>query len=254
MIVIIGCSWGCGEWATGFPSKILHKGLEQYLKDSGRQVVNLSTAGFGNFQAYYTLKQFLQSGVLQHLPTIEHVLCFQTDWTRDYQFRTFLPSNSDIKQVHWYCPNNINQVKDIYDLRSKTISAWQYRLSDLAKEYGFKVGLIGGASDTIWLDRFSDEYTDLEIICQSMTNLCINDNHRIVDPVLQINLDLFHEMKNLLDLNDLDKLVDLIQNSLDRLNTWRNHKAYFYPDGNHANRVAHKKLFDFILDSGFLTA
>lgn len=250
MIVIIGDSWGCGEWSD---MSISHKGLEQYLRDYNLPVINLSIGGGTNYGSSRQLAQFLGSGILDYIPKITHVLAFQTEWCRDYYIYSDFHGKL-IKNPTWSFPPSIKNVQDIIDIRSTTVSNWQYFLQDLAQKYTFKVGLIGGASDTIWLDRFSIEYPGVEIVCQSLTNLCVNNNHRVDRPVLNLNQAPIDQMKKTLqDSTNLELLIDDMDEAIHRSNQWKNNKEYFWPDGVHANRLGHKKLFELIMDSNFLT-
>lgn len=254
MIVIIGDSWSCGEWRS--PSlgldPISHKGLQQYLLDYQYPVINLGRGGDSNFGSYERLLNFLKSGILQYTEKITHVLYFQTEWYRDY---TPLCSLSNLRppQNTWEFPKTTNSIQEINHLASWTICLWQHKLVELAQQYKFQIGLIGGASDTIWIDKFAQEFPGLEILCQSMTNLCINNTHRIDKPLYHVNGHLINQFKtSLKDIKDIEELLADMDSILFRHNQWRSHREYFWPDGSHPNRLGHKKLFDFIMDSGFL--
>jgi hypothetical protein len=166
---------------------------------------------------------------------------------------------------------NLFSDKFIIEIQDKIILNWltkkthqhispetirDYKIStliNLISQPKFKIGLIGGASDTIWIDRFAQEYPRLEILCQSMTNLCINNTHRIDKPIYHVNGQLIDQFKTSLnDIKDTKQLLADMDSILFRLNQWRTHQKYFWPDGVHPNRLGHKKLFDFIMDSGFL--
>lgn len=260
MIVIIGDSWSCGEWSgssqVGTASNISHTGLQQYLLDYQYPVINLGRGGDSNFGSYLRLQDFLKSGILQYTEKITHVLYFQTEWHRDYNPIYGMPNlsmpNLSHPQNTWTFPETPNSIHEINDLTTSTIRNWQYRLVDLAQQYKFQIGLIGGTADTIWIDKFAQEYPGLEILCQSMTNLCINDTHRIDKPVYHVNEQLINQFKtSLKDIEDIKELLTDMDSILVRRTQWQIHQKYFWPDGIHPNRLAHKKLFDFIMDSGF---
>jgi hypothetical protein len=241
MIIITGDSWSCGEWQE---MTIVHKGLQQYLIDNKFSTINLGKGGDSNLGSYTRLSSFLQSGILDYTEKITHVLYFQTGWERDYQCNI----TRDL-----IFPKKIKSISEINDLITQTICQWQYRLSDLAQKYKFKFGLIGGCNDTIYLDNFSKEYPGLEVLCQSMTNLCVNGQHRIDRPIYSTCpnwIDLIKQELN--DMTEINQLLNEMCRIESRYDEWKNNPKYFWPDGGHANRVGHKKLFDFILDSGFL--
>jgi hypothetical protein len=244
MIIITGDSWGCGEWSNG--RLLQHRGVGQYLKEHGHDVINLSEGGSSNFASYSRLLRFFDSGISEYLPKITHVLFFQTEWIRDYRLRSDVHT-INLDQSQWNLP--------VFDqnLKSETISKFQYRLSELAQKYDFQVGLIGGCADTIWLDKFEQEYPGLKVLCQSMTNLCVNNDHRVDYPVSGITVKEFEYMKkNLKSIDSLSELVNNLEASIARSTVWKNNPYYFWPDGGHANRYGHKKLFDFIMATDFL--
>ena len=243
MIIITGDSWGGGEWMSG---KLQHGGLSQYLDEHGHSVINLSEGGSSNLYSYSRLCKFFDSGASKYLPKIDRVLFFQTEWIRDYRLR------SDVRTINldhseWNFP--------VFDpnLKSIAVSRFQYCLSELAQKHDFQVGLIGGCADTRWIDKFEQEYPGLQILCQSMTNLCLNNEHRVDYPVSGMTIKAFEYMKkNLKDIDSLAELINDLDLSIARSEVWRNNPYYFWPDGSHANRIGHKKLFDFIMSTDFL--
>lgn len=253
MIVIIGDSWSCGEWREESLG-INHTGLQQYLLDYQYPVINLGRGGDSNFGSYLRLRDFLKSGILQYTEKITHVLYFQTEWHRDYKPYYSTPNLQHLQNTWtWTFPKTPNSIQEINDLATNAICNWQYRLVDLAQQYKFQIGLIGGASDTIWIDKFAQEYPGLEILCQSMTNLCINNTHRIDKPIHNLNGQLINQFKtSLKDIKDIEELLTDMDSILFRSRQWQIHQKYFWPDGSHPNRLGHKKLFDFIMDTGFL--
>lgn len=243
MIIVIGDSWACGEWSG---MTVQHSGLVQYLRDCGESTISLGVGGSSNYRALIRLEQFLNSGVNDFLvDPVELVLFFQTDWGRDYQ--------------NTYCYNGDYPIQYRFknysvDLAQNTISQWQYRLVDLATKFDIKIGLIGGCADTIWLDRFEKEYPGLFIACQSMTNLCINGNHRVDDPVLGFyDLELVSAIKPYInDLETMDFLSKEIEKSESRLTLWKKNPDLFWPDGAHGNRLAHKLLFEYLCSMKYI--
>jgi hypothetical protein len=243
MIIITGDSWGCGEWQN---MTVIHGGLGQYLKEHGFKVVNLSLGSSSNFCSYLRLKEFLESGVADYLPKISHVIFFQTDWTRDYRVRPDIPNVGAPSQ--WFFPE-----QEITDIQSYSTSQFQYRLSNLAQAHDLKIGLVGGCSDTIWLDKFSLEYPGVEILCQSFVNLCINNNHRIQTPVYTLTPDAIDLLqKTQPNRASKNQYIQDLSLAIDRRDILDNNKNYFWPDGKHANRLGHKKLFDYIMSTNFL--
>ena len=55
MIIVVGASWACGEWRSPdqidiYAPLIEHKGLIQYIEESGKNVVNLAAPALSNLQ------------------------------------------------------------------------------------------------------------------------------------------------------------------------------------------------------------
>jgi len=234
MIIIAGDSWGCGEVGvlddTG-PfvqfGTVTHPGLEQYLQDDGYKVINLSVGNASNTDVWNQLNNSLNTlNCVGKVSDIDRIFVFQTEWHRCY--RRTLPLNSVI---------DIDYIRRI-------ISGYYYRLSGLAQKYNVRIGLIGGCSDVLWLDEFEKEYPGVFIACQSMINLCLNNNHRIENPLLDLlpDLDIVDNMKANNFKNTEFLLAQLTETS-ERTYNMSQCPQFFAPDFVHANRFAHQKLF-----------
>jgi hypothetical protein len=244
MFLIVGDSWGCGEWSlTG---GLAHRGLWQYIEDAGQKAINISTPGSGNLENFDKLRLFFEFGTNDNLQSplgksdSDKIIMFQTQWCRDLR--------------HPRAPDLL--VDDIFETEQRYISHFYYKLSELAEKYKVKICLVGGCSDTVWLDKFTYEYPGLEIACQSMTNLCINNCHRIQEPNF-----------GGIDAGTVDNILERIgkfkgttayyvkslpEQTLNRIDLWKNYPNWFYPNGTHANRHAHKKLFQYLVDNQIL--
>jgi hypothetical protein len=240
-ILIAGGSWGSGEWgavpgATGPTAAggIRHPGLGKYLLDWGYQVINLTQPGGSNKHSADRINSFLTCN--QHLQ-IDCVIVFQIEWIRDL----FVENRAIIA-------DDINY--GYHDLKNRIISRFYNYLSSASIGHNVPIYLIGSDSDTIWLDNFTKEYPGVHVSCQSLTNLLINNDHRNLDPVHCIfdprDEEEIKHLKKHLDSADLELLLNDIDKGSQRVDTWANHKEYFYPDGFHANRAGHKVLFEFL--------
>ena len=240
-IVIAGGSWASGEWGAvpgatepSAAGGLKHPGLSQYLLDSGYQVINLSQPGGANKHSADRVSSFLNCN--QHLD-ISSVIVFQTEWVRDIFVESPTIVNDDV--THGY-----------HDLKNRIISRFYNYLSQASVQYNVPIYLIGGCSDTVWLDQFSKEYPGLQIVCQSLTNLLVNGDHRNPDPVHCIFSKRDEEeikyIKKHIGTQDLELLLNDIDKGTQRVNSWANHRDYFYPDGFHANRQGHHVLFEFL--------
>jgi hypothetical protein len=247
MLLIAGDSWGLGEWSFPDRSKsmircVTHSGLAQYIHESGQTIINLSKPGGSNFESTDSVSNFLfaNQNLLLTKEKISAILVFQTEWTRDC-------TNSELL-------NQPNLNFDYPLIAQQNISKFYYNLSDISKLYNVPVYVIGGCSDAICLDKFSIEYPGVDIICQSLVNLLVTNDHRIADPVYSFFLgEMCESFIVNIKKNSTNSALELLLNDIDkgknRLNLFKEYPEYFRPDGGHANRFGHKILFEFLQDS-----
>jgi hypothetical protein len=235
-IVIAGDSWGCGEWLRDSQSySISHPGIAQYLHDSNHNVVNLSSPGGANITSSQRVEDFIKTNSCLQ---ITRVIVFQTEWSRDL----FLEDPDALSK---------ELITDGYQgLKNRLISRFYRGLSEVALKNNIPIHLVGGCSDLMWSDQFETEYPGLHIACQSLFNLLTNGNHRNPDPVYCVftkftENDIKSIRKYLSD-KDLVILLEDVDRGTRRAQQWTDHKEYFYPDGNHANRTGHRVLFEFL--------
>lgn len=251
MILIAGDSWGCGEWAAGFPPglarrfhgvvpkvpfAITHRGLQQFLQEDGHQVVNICQAGGSNALTLQELNLYLDSAVN---PRPQRVLVFQTEYDRDLLLL-------DETLFVGFPENNIQ------DLSQRMISQFYQALAQVSRRFQVSIDIIGGCADTLPADQVSDRYPGCRVICQSMTNLMISDDHHIARPVLSwykqtASRELVRHMKSRCTSDqDLESLVQDLDAGMQREITLFQSPQWFYPNDVHPNRYAHHKLYRFI--------
>jgi hypothetical protein len=234
-ILIAGDSWGCGEWES---FKILHSGLTQYCHDAGHLVFNISKPGGSNICTYDRIHHFLQTN--QHLQ-IQCVIVFQTEWTRDIVTEDQSTIAEDL--MHGY-----------HALKHRLMDRFYYRLSQTSTEHNIPIHIVGGCSDTIWFDQIENEHRGIRMGCHSLTNLLLEHNHRILEPAYAVfSLSAsksINYIKQHLNTKDLELLLDDIDIGHQRLDQWKKHKEFFWPDGAHPNRHGHEVLFNFLKDQG----
>jgi hypothetical protein len=237
MIIIAGDSWGCGELEvtdnTGPDLKygtVTHTGLEQYLQDDGYNVINLSVGGSSNTDIWNQLNNSLNTlNCVGKVSDVDGIFVFQTEWHRCY--RRTLPLDSVI---------DIDYIRRI-------MSAYYYRLSGLALKYNVRIGLIGGCSDVLWLDAFEKEYPGVFIACQSMINLCLNDNHRTENPLFDLlpDLSIIDKMKSN-NFKNTEFLLTQLTDTSERTYNMSQCPQFFAPDFVHANQFGHQKLYNLL--------
>lgn len=242
MIIVAGDSWGCGEWTEGSTFAVSHGGLCDFLS-SKHTVVNLSRPGGSNWQSYDRIKNFFDSGCSSLITDpVTHIFVFQTEWWRDFRLSTAFPSNNQ----------NLYDFSVLqYTTVTEVIYNWYYRLSDLAQAHSIRIGLIGGISDTEYFDNFEIEIPGVFVACQSLVNLCINDNHRVDSPCYgAISAAVVEQLKKYNNsAQEIQQLTQYINQALSREHDLKLHKKWFWPDGHHANRSAHHRLYNLVKSS-----
>jgi hypothetical protein len=237
MIIISGCSWACGEWARGDTvaeneDPISHKGLEQYLVDAGYTVLNLSQGALSNLQIANRIFTWIDRHPNE---TISKIFVFQTEYLRDY-WMSFQEDFLSLTHAD--------------SLSGKSISRFYYKLSTISKIAKCPVYLIGELSDTLWIGNMETCYPGVKVVCQSMTNLIVNNNHRVAEPVLDWYLgdtaEAIEKIKKSIPDDEVTKLLKKINDGFERENIVFSNSKYFWPDGRHPNRYGHQILFDFL--------
>lgn len=234
--IIIGDSWGVGEWPDDCSpsySEMPHRGLAQYLEEAGHQVYNLSLGGDSNVSQVSNLDHMYERVFGPANIKIDKIVAFKTEYTRD----------ADI--LGECISNNITLISD---LESRCNAAYYTSLSNLSARYNVPVVLIGGLSDTIWLEKFSEEYPGVTIGCQSVVNLLVNGNPRVDNPTYAV----LPGSISVIDSIDKEGIIDVIDNARDRMTAMKTCPDLFWPDGSHPNRIGHALLFNYLQENELL--
>lgn len=235
-ILIVGDSWGIGEWNPEC-TKILHHGLTYYLNQDEHTVTNISHGGISNLDIVNRLNHYFNR--CQELPDL--VLVFQTEYSRDYKHKNMQED---------FGSKDFDNIKKLEDLRNKWIERFYFRLSEISKKFSLPIKIIGGCSDAMNFDDMSKDYFGCHIVCQSFTNLVLNGNHKTQTPVYSWYTNkskpLVEELKKILPTDSIEGLLDDISLGFERENIVRENPELFYPDGVHPNRHSHRILFDFL--------
>jgi lysophospholipase L1-like esterase len=229
-ILIAGDSWGCGEWNIEC-TQILHPGLEFYLKEAGHTVTNISKGGCSNLDSISRISLWFER--FKEVP-IDMIFIFQTEFNRDFKHHINLKND-------W----QVNSLKAIAD---KWIERFYYRLGEIAQKHQTKVYIIGGCSDTKSFDNMETDYPGCQIVCQSLTNLLVNNDCKIVNPVLSwygANSESFlNKIKPIT--KDINEILSEIVQGFERQSLLTERPDLFFPDGIHPNRLGHKILYEFL--------
>lgn len=206
-ILIIGDSWGCGEWsASSDPYRVTHLGLEHFLKEYGCTVINLSRPGASN----KTTVQIFKDHVDVFDP--KYIFWFQTDPMRDlrpYDQETF--------------------PKDVASLLGMS----ELLLNDTYKELNEMDRTIHCMGGTTKLHSAINNYQNLVSFIPSIIEMFggTDQGFWISDWINADNLKFTEKFLSELEQHPMHSLP----------------KEWFWPDGAHPNQNAHRKIFEYIL-------
>jgi hypothetical protein len=214
-ILIIGDSWGCGEWEMSDAKvySVVHPGLELYLKEYGCDVTNISAGDSSNHNIFNRLHEHMQKN-----NSYDVILWFQTD---------------PLRSLRPYAAN---------------IEIFKKNKEDFIL-----------AHDEL-LDSIYDKFNsmDLPIYCLGGTtklNLTLLEKYPNLYPVIPSIIEMFGEAHVKIWPSDWIRtpqvLESLSHSTVDYLYSECNlnlSKEWFFPDGRHPNRKAHKKIFEYLID------
>lgn len=205
-IVIIGDSWGCGEWTES--GQLVHPGLKHFLSAYGCSVVNLSVAGTPNKYSISELKNFVKT------ENVDYAIWFQTDPIRDLRPYDQEPF-----------PKNVTE---LIETGKKLLDDTYEKLNSI----GIKIYCMGGLAK---LENSINNYSNLVPIIPSIIEMLggVQPEYWVGD---------WTNMRRHPNVRLSDELLSEIE-SKPKENLPR---EWFYPDGYHPNRNAHYKIFQYI--------
>ena len=264
-IAIFGDSFANGE--SDMTRHLSHYGLTQYLEDDGHFVINFSRQANANNQTTEDYAFNLrQNGHIK--------------WDLAFVFQTEPVRQGDV----WF--DILQQFNDITQVVDIMIKDFYSNLREVQKIFGVPIYLIGGTADTLAPEEV--EKFDLKCICQSLTNLCLNGEHLIEEPVLDYVFPVLanrfgHRNEEHHLIRDIDEKYDkkykdekfkeyylnLLEAGENRYKTFLDNTKYFgFPDAqtdtrkttsqmfvdgdDHPNRYAYKILYNHIKSTGIL--
>jgi hypothetical protein len=255
MVIIAGDSWGCGEWGlTESCNIILHGGLGQYLREQGKNVINISKPAGSNFDSVARLEDFFLCNP-ELIDELEQVYVFQTEIIRDcYSGKQMLLANDQEEFAHQikFYPTQTFSIPDFLEIFFEQYLKHFYQaLSNCAARHKLpcKISIIGGIGDTLPDHKKPLSATNVILKCQSMFNLLVNDNPLVDFPSHNI----YHSghkhfvawcRENFSDLTYLLKSIEIGQKNFYHLE-----KDMTLFLNQHPNRNGHQKLFDFLQDN-----
>jgi hypothetical protein len=232
-LIIVGCSWGCGEW-TYSPEKTLalnHPGLNEYLS-TDYTVVNLSECGASNWQTCFSLRNYLEYRVDRQEPV--KIFVIQTDASR--------AKVSDKFDVDY--ESMLQKSTGLEDYYKTLLEIFYIKLHNLAEQYGVKIHMIGGLTD---LDLESMSlYNNLVPCCESWIKL-LEPTHQPSQIPLVLDSKLFVQAKKHNNINLVEDVINCSDQSFVRAQQLME-TDYFGPGFGdyHPSRKAHEVLSNYI--------
>jgi hypothetical protein len=243
MLAIAGDSWGCGVWGVEAPPPGIKDPIfSRLFVEAGVETVNVSKPGGSNTESCARLRDLIITN--PHLK-IDQALVFQTDYIRD-----ILDQIDQARRV----PNIAAPVLDNYQqILSVTLSKYYCQLNNISTTYGVQIQLVGGCSDTIWLDNFTEKYPGVNIACQSITNLLVTGSARTESPTFSTYNNAYLSIVQQLRQNstqlELEQLVKSIDLGQLRNQTWKSNPDWFFPDGIHPNEQGCTALVNYLMSN-----
>ena len=238
-LILIGCSWGCGEWINNHDQtlSISHPGMTDYLSQD-HSVTNLSRAASSNWQSVFALRNYLQycANPEYSADSTEPIEIFvlQTDAAR-----TNVSEKYDVDYESILLKSH--GLKNYYQI---LIEIFYIKLHNLAQQYNIKINMIGGLTD-LELEIMS-LYINLQPCCASWIKL-LDPRHEpsvvplILDPRL-LKLAKSH--------NKMDLFEDIINHSDEKfLQAQQLMETEFFGPAHgdfHPSRKGHKVMADYI--------
>lgn len=237
-IVIVGDSWGCGEWCNDQGEcTVTHKGLEQYFIDDGFDVINISKGNSSNSASIQRLVNLL-SELSDDISNIDYIFFITTDATREV--------NYDKEKL----TDTLIQNESLPLLVDKLLDSCYNELNKICLTNNLNIHMIGGLNN---LDTSVQSYKKLIPIIPSWVsllvghfdnykNMCVNPKFRILNSEFTINkINLNRCSPDIA--NKVIEDVYLYQ----EVNSSVFRESIFHPDGVHPNREGHKILFETLL-------
>ena len=212
MIIIIGDSWGVGEWDKN--SNLGGPGFGQYLMLHDR-VVNLSVGAGSNTQSLDRLSEFLDK--------------FQSDDYDTFYWIVTCPSRCIDIRDHLLLTKSLEQV--LLDTLYQSMDHAQH----IAQQHGIQINLIGGLCDLDDVDI--TEFDRLHAKVPSWGSL-LHDKYA-TSPIYPVSWsDIGESIKNSYP-HHLQSWHNIANKIIEKNQSW---KKIFNTDGYHPDREGHKIL------------
>jgi hypothetical protein len=222
MIIIIGDSWGVGEWAKS--GELSGPGVGQLLMLTG-EVANLSVGAASNTLCLSRITRFLN----QFNPSSDD----QFYWVVTCPSRCVIPD--------YYAESNNTLIETHLNLLDLSLA----RANNIARQHNITINLIGGLCDLDTVPVTS--YKNLTVRVASWGKLLTPEYNSY--PGMPTSI-FWEELGIRVKQNNLEKLqqwIDLSTAFEKKANSWKlMRQTYFSTDGVHPDRRGHRILRDYL--------
>jgi hypothetical protein len=224
-VLIIGDSWGCGEWEWDSkkgehitPNK--HLGLEQYLTEDGFAISNVSVPGQSNLEA-------LSNAAFQPIHSFDYIVWIVTDALRDLS----------------YVNKNYNELTSYADMIADSEFIMKHTFT-VANNFNVPILCMGGCAI---LPQYINQYPNLTPAIPSLTKFLLPGFHH---PKLWASTWFNHVETAVrkMSLVDRDTFITDVLREKSKQDSLKN-EHLFTPDGLHPNRYAWKIVYDYLREN-----
>lgn len=227
-ILLAGDSWGCGVWRTSktpsIPlSGVVHTGIEQFLKDDGHDVLNISWGGANNTDI---IKRMLP---LVYRYSFDYVFYIKTDPLRELY------------------PANVEYIPDLEQLKFKNyqeilnaVEAHSFNCYEKLSKLPIKVNMLGGCGTIN--ENLLKNYDNLNLVMSSIPKYLCPD-YEI--PEIWLGSDWYKKVDKSWSLECIDKLLEQ-QKKMEYL---PQNCKHFLKDHAHPDEEGYYKVYQYIKET-----
>lgn len=229
-LILIGCSWFCGEWIKDREDSIRlgHPGMTEYL-NSDYHVVNLSRGGSSNWQSLYALHNYLSRN-RDRLKNFT-VIIGQTDPMRAAGGKRY---NVDYCQMAAKAHSFVQMCQSLAEI-------FYIKLAAIADQHQFRPQLVGGLSD-VDVDIAGLYNASIDVLIPSWIQLLDPVHELSVCPLAVASQD-WEAMYSYGQMNLVQEMIDLSDSNFLRAQTLMETDWFGPAFGDfHPSRQAHQRM------------
>lgn len=228
-MILVGCSWFCGEWELdGEQIRLCHPGMNEYLSND-YHVVSLSRMGGSNWQSLYALENYLAAN--QSRQEDFTVVVGQTDPMR--------PKVGEFYHVDYH--QMVGRAQSFVQLNLEFAEIFYIKLAALARRFQIRPQLVGGLSDVdVGVANLYSE--SIDVLIPSWIQLMDPTHKPSVCPLMWGKW-AWESMRGYGRMDILEEMMDLSDSSFLRAQTLMESNWFGPTFGDfHPNRQAHQLM------------